>query len=80
MFALRRITQCFSVNNNWSNPLFFNAIVIYFFQRESFSEYLPYMAGKNKAGESLESEELKKFLQVCTEHLSSILNRLENTF
>lgn len=51
--------------------MFFNAIVIYFFQRESFSEYLPYMAGKNKAGESLESEELKKFLQVCTQHLSS---------
>nr|XP_022325334.1 titin-like isoform X5 [Crassostrea virginica] len=32
-------------------------------KRESFSEYLPYLAGKTKAGESLESEELKKFLQ-----------------
>ncbi|XP_062595919.1 titin-like isoform X3 [Saccostrea cucullata] len=32
-------------------------------KRESFSEYLPYLAGKNKAGESLESKELKKFLQ-----------------
>lgn len=61
------------------NPLYFWCLFHLFFQRESFSEYLPYMAGKNKAGESLESEELKKFLQVCTQHLSSILNRLKNT-